>query len=57
MINVLNSTVLIVEQNCFGDARAAEKLKDSINASIVTLMGHEKMTSIVLRTKFLPTSK
>jgi elongation factor 1-beta len=55
MINVSNSTVPIVEQNCFGDARAAEKLQDRINASLVTLMDHEKMTRLVLRAKILPT--
>ena len=55
MINVSNSTALIVVPFCFGDVKAAEKLPEPINANPATLRDHRKMARLLLRAKILPT--
>jgi len=42
MINVSNSTALVVAPFCFGDVKAAERRPGHTNANPVTLMDHRK---------------
>ena len=55
MINVSNSTALVVVQFYFGDVKVAERLQELTSASPVTLMDHRKMARLLLRAKILPT--
>ena len=54
MINVSNSTALVVAQCWFGDVKVAENLLEHINANLAILMDHRKMARLLLRAKILP---